>query len=1324
MITLIMSSVLAEGMSDDDGTSIDVSTSVQNGSEEINIELDFHYQMVEAEGRYYEVPFITGGFHVCIDGYMVPCHTTEIPVDGFVTDLFIEFASPMKRILSPAPYSHDGIGNAEVEREEGSVEIINRYEIKQIERTWDRQDVLSIRLFPVHYQKSGEATIYHEVKVSYRLTQPTSPNVHVSSSRKPVGSIAYLIITTNELKDSVMPLARWKSQKGLFTHVETVEDIRENVSGRDIQEKIRNYIIELHRKEDLRYLFLAGDYEDVPARETTNRFVVDPLVETDYFVSDIYYACIDEETTWDIDGDGIFGEKDDIDDLYPDLFYGRLAIGEPDRMKDKINELIGREKDPRDHNNSKKVLLISAEEREIEDFEVALDRLNDLGELDTCKLYCNESGDEVLSPRKMVSHLEETYPFIFYSGHGYPDEYLDLMDVNDVRSMNQAQLGGYLFAMSCDTGWFDDPHEYGLSHFKDCISEELTENVGVGVVGCTAASRVSVTSPDTSKLGDSHGLMEAAMESLDMMENGDIPAVGGAPHVYSVWEFVNDFYPFTLPYDTDLRTYLEYNYFGDPNAPIFLRDPASFKMDIHASPDGTFVTVNVTDNEDNVQDGIFVTLYREGELGIWGETDRMGFVRIDLPENNGGTINVTATRSGDKPCISTIVLPDTMEPMPTLTTYPFSPDGQNGIFVSKPRVTIYADEESTIEYRLNGVHMGSSDTEVELTLRDGNNIMEVKATDTVGHISEWISFEIPVDTRRPELGPMTDPQIPDGVDGWYVTRTVLFLGSDEDLIRGNISIDGGDPIDMKDPILLLEGSHSYTLRGMDLAGLTNKTTVVLCLDTDTPNGQISLSHEPDGLNGFYVSRPTITFDLDDELSYAEYRLGDTDSWNRFDETFELPDGEHLFQWRVVDQAGNTGTSGQRYFKIDTDPPQFEYELFPEEPDGSKGYYNSTPTFYVNTCTDECYYSLLEQGQQVNWKYGIEIQNGQFSVPDGEWSIYLMTVDPAGNSLEVGPMVMNVDTLPPALEIEMDPPYTDGSNGWYISTVQIFLTGTERYDLTEMSYNGGEWTSVDDIITLEEGVFDLRIRSIDRAGNRILVDIGEIRIDTHAPVISDIHPSRGDTVGKESAEISFEISDRFDPSILTFISIDGSGWIDLGNRTEHPISDLEDGKHNFRIMVLDQAGNTDVQNHYFTIDRTAPEIIFMSPENGEMRDGRSEIFIELSEAVDIQSAIISVDGEQVAVQWSTSKAFTMDLERYGTDDTVHTISIEGTDLHGNVMENVRVEFYFLIENEEPVPEQESQNNAVILTIIILGGVVISALLIMTGVVIRKRRSYQT
>ncbi|MCK4813206.1 MAG: hypothetical protein KAT14_04635, partial [Candidatus Marinimicrobia bacterium] len=112
--------------------------------------------------------------------------------------------------------------------------------------------------------------------------------------------------------------------------------------GRDIQERIRNTILDIYLQEGLDYILLGGNSSIVPHRGLS--CIVNSggdLVASDDIPADLYYAALDGD--WDTDGDNIFGEySDSIDydeaDLLPELAIGRM----PADSIEQINNLIAK----------------------------------------------------------------------------------------------------------------------------------------------------------------------------------------------------------------------------------------------------------------------------------------------------------------------------------------------------------------------------------------------------------------------------------------------------------------------------------------------------------------------------------------------------------------------------------------------------------------------------------------------------------------------------------------------------------------------------------------------------------------------------------------------------------------------------------------------------------------------------------------------------------------------------------------------------------------------------------------------------------------------
>ncbi|MBN2426667.1 MAG: T9SS type A sorting domain-containing protein [Calditrichaceae bacterium] len=130
----------------------------------------------------------------------------------------------------------------------------------------------------------------------------------------------YVVITTEELKDSFNRLTNWKIQKGVPAVVRTITWIRQNFpEGIDDAERIRNYIRWTYRKRGTKFVLLGGETELVPTRIITTGGYTFP---TDY-----YYADLDGN--WNANSNSIFGEAADNIDGYPEIWVSRIPVETP-----------------------------------------------------------------------------------------------------------------------------------------------------------------------------------------------------------------------------------------------------------------------------------------------------------------------------------------------------------------------------------------------------------------------------------------------------------------------------------------------------------------------------------------------------------------------------------------------------------------------------------------------------------------------------------------------------------------------------------------------------------------------------------------------------------------------------------------------------------------------------------------------------------------------------------------------------------------------------------------------------------------------------------
>ncbi|MDR0618538.1 MAG: C25 family cysteine peptidase [Bacteroidales bacterium] len=142
----------------------------------------------------------------------------------------------------------------------------------------------------------------------------------------------YIIITNNALKPYFQILANWKTKKGVPAIIKTVEEIKLNYNGSDLQEKILNYLKEAYISYGpSNFVLLGGDINIVPDR----------LFKQTSFATDLYYATVGG--SWNANKNDIFGESSDTDYDY-DFFLGRASVKDAAEAQRFINKVINYEK--------------------------------------------------------------------------------------------------------------------------------------------------------------------------------------------------------------------------------------------------------------------------------------------------------------------------------------------------------------------------------------------------------------------------------------------------------------------------------------------------------------------------------------------------------------------------------------------------------------------------------------------------------------------------------------------------------------------------------------------------------------------------------------------------------------------------------------------------------------------------------------------------------------------------------------------------------------------------------------------------------------------
>jgi hypothetical protein len=213
--------------------------------------------------------------------------------------------------------------------------------LKQLEHV----TILTVHLYPIQYKPSENKIFYSktaEIEFSYSCAEKT---INFQDEYD------FLIITYDNFKSALQPLADLKNQNNISTKIVTLDEVYDGtyfeVEGIDAPEKIKYFIKNALENWNIHYLLLVGSGvegdEKFPVRYV---YLPDPPHE-EQFGSVLYYADIYKEggefADWDYDNDRRYGEySQDVEDvdLYPDVCIGLIPCNNKREVKNIVNKII------------------------------------------------------------------------------------------------------------------------------------------------------------------------------------------------------------------------------------------------------------------------------------------------------------------------------------------------------------------------------------------------------------------------------------------------------------------------------------------------------------------------------------------------------------------------------------------------------------------------------------------------------------------------------------------------------------------------------------------------------------------------------------------------------------------------------------------------------------------------------------------------------------------------------------------------------------------------------------------------------------------------
>jgi len=577
-------------------------------------------------------------------------HPDQISADpGMVIDL---------GIVVPPEYLRDGVTSADdayasVVRDRNSNVRPGSRSLEVIaERSVHARRYVELMVFPVTVDSTGRLLFHPSMDLSVNgrtvLATGLIPYDEAAASWREARSEStasesteYLIVTSTVLADATQALARYKSETGIRTVVETIESILPQYTGRDEAERLRSRLKSFGAQGG-RYVLLVGDETVMPVRYAyPNSAYVPPSIGLQQ-VCDLYFADLTGD--WDADGDGTWGEKygDEVD-IEPELLVGRLPINSIEAVTDYVNKVIRYETDPGegDRGYVERTFFFSS------------DQMRDYGEagqhgaiaaaypswyaVDTSSAVEQATGSDPaptnLSPAELAPILSSGFGIINIIAHGrndgfvvkssgyndWPKDYLLTNGDQDPQGgflpFTDEEKPGFYYSLACNNGGFD-MDQPPMNQASPNLAEELIGIRG-GAVGMVAYSRWGWIS-------SSYILQRAFFDSL--FAHPERPA---AEAMYASKRVV--YYYQDLVYGQ--------NYYGDPTLKVYTRRPDKPEIGVNLTKHG--LDVSVTVNGDGVG-GCRLILAEAGEVLAEYGTDSRGRVTIDYPLESTGQYRLSA----------------------------------------------------------------------------------------------------------------------------------------------------------------------------------------------------------------------------------------------------------------------------------------------------------------------------------------------------------------------------------------------------------------------------------------------------------------------------------------------------------------------------------------------------------------------------------------------------------------------------------------------------------------------------------------------------------
>ncbi|MDF1564849.1 MAG: Ig-like domain-containing protein [Deltaproteobacteria bacterium] len=570
-------------------------------------------------------------------------------------------------------------------------------------------------------------------------------------------------------------------------------------------------------------------------------------------------------------------------------------------------------------------------------------------------------------------------------------------------------------------------------------------------------------------------------------------------------------------------------------------------------------------------------------------------------------------------------------------------------------------------------------------LAQGAHTLSATSTDAAGNAISTTDQSFSVDTVAP-VAPTLDAPVDGAV---LATDTPTFSGTAEAGTTVTVTVDGSSVCTTTADVAgtwsctaaaaLAQGLHTASATSTDGAGnATSTADQSFTVDTVAPaapviavpsDGDILATARP-SFSG--TAEPGVTVSVTVDGAVVCTATADAGGSWTCQPGADLGQGAHTVNATATDAAGNSATTADQSFTVDTLAPAVPTIDSPA--DGAIVATN-TPTF---TGTAEAGSAVTIRVDGVIACTTTADAAGTYSctagaaLAEGAHGVVAFSSDAAGNSVSSPSQGFTVDTIAPAA-----PTVTTPADGAILATNLPTFTGTaEAGSAVTVTVDGSLVCSATADAAgayactagaaLAEGAHSAEATSTDAAGNSATSTPNGFTVDTLAPATPTLDsPADGDTIATDSptyagtAEPGTTVDVTVDGSVVCTATADAAGaWTCTGS------SPLGEGSHTVSATATDAAGNaTSTVDQGFTVDTVAPATpTITTPADGAILATNLPTFTGTAEAG--SAVTVTVDGSLVCSATADAAGAYACTAGAALAEGAHSAEATSTDAAGN------------------------------------------------------------